>query len=131
MQFFKQLPHGSLLLRCPGTISNTIGIQPTFVANTDRVAVMWVTVSTDLLNRSSELNRSIPAHHIVIPDALPASLLVPQADVRSTAPLPRTDSRAMTNNKRNNPHFSGTYNPLTHDVAPNAVRIAARRLIRV
>lgn len=131
MQFFKQLPHGSLLLRRSGIIRNTIVIQPTFVTNPDRVVVVWVTVSTYLYNRSSKLNGSIPAHYIMIADAFPSPLLMPQVDVRSTAPLPRTDSRAMNHYKRNSSHFCGTYNPLTHDVAPNAVKIAARRLIRV
>ena len=55
MQFFKQLPHGSLLLRRSGIIRNTIVIQPTFVTNPDRVVVVWVTVSTYLYNRSSKL----------------------------------------------------------------------------
>ena len=77
MQFFKQLSQGSLLFQSSGIIRNIIGIQPSFVTNPDRVAVVWVTVSTDLFNRSSKLNCSISTHHIVIPDTLPASLLVP------------------------------------------------------
>lgn len=105
MQFFKQLPHDSLLFWCSGISRTAFSIQPSFVTNPDRVAVMWVAVSTDLLDRSSKLNGSIPAHHIVITDAFPAPLLVPQINVRSTAPLPRTDSRAMTNNKCDNSHF--------------------------
>ena len=35
MQFFKQLSQGSFLFRCSSIFRNTIGILPSFVANTD------------------------------------------------------------------------------------------------
>ena len=96
MQLFQQSAQRLLLFWCPGVRSLTRCIQPTFVANPDAMCVMSYNMRPNHFQRPTRLYRAIAPDYIMVPaPVLPTSGPVPSVDVLNTAPLPRTDSRAM------------------------------------
>ena len=85
---------------------------------------MSLAVRSHLFEPAPRFNSPVPADDEVIAYRLISLCPVPAVDVLSTAPLPRTDSRAMNDNECHGSH-------LTQLVAPNAVSTAARMLITV
>ena len=118
------LTQGFHLFRCARVRRTALRVKPAFVADADAVAVMSCTVGAHLVEPASRLYSSVPADDEMVANGLIALRPVPQVYVPGTAPLPRTDSRAMDDNKRYGSH-------LTQLVAPNAVSMAARMLITV
>ena len=70
-------------------------IESTLITDTDTVAVVHLAVRPHLPYGSARLYGAVPADDEMIADGLPSPGTVPPVDVRGTAPLPRTDSRAM------------------------------------
>ena len=68
-QRFKQLPHRRLL-RCRTRVGGlTADIEPSFVADADRVGIVVQAVSTHHPFRAAWLNRSVTTDHVVVADA--------------------------------------------------------------
>ena len=118
-----ELPQGTDLLRSPRIFGLSMRIQPTLIADADRMPIMPHDMGTHLREMTTSLDSAITSHDEVVADTLPALALVPIVDVFRRAPLSRPDSRAMNDDKSD----------LSHKqlVAPRAVRMAARMLISV
>ena len=96
MQLFQQSAQRLLLFRCPGVRSLTRCIQTTLIANPDAMCVMPNDMRPNHFQGPTRLYRAVAPYNIMVPaPVLPASGPVPSVDVLNTAPLPRTDSRAM------------------------------------
>ena len=96
MQLFQQSAQRLFLFRCPGVRCLTRSIQSTLIANPDAMCVMSYNMRPNHFQRPTPLYRAIAPDNIMVSaPVLPTSGPVPSVDVLNTAPLPRTDSRAM------------------------------------
>lgn len=100
VQLFQQLTHRSLLSLRAGVRRTSVDVEPTLVADADRVLVVVQTVGTHHFQRTSRLDASVTANDVVVATAvLPATLAMPAVDVRSRALLARTHCRAVDDDK--------------------------------
>ena len=77
VQLFEQRAHGSLLFSRSRVGGLTADVQPTLVADADRVGVVVHAVSADLPFRTPQLYRSVTTDDVVVTDALKLSVLMP------------------------------------------------------
>ena len=81
MEVFEQLSHGSLLFSRSRVGGLTADVEPTLVANTDRVLVVvlafYMTVRTNHRFRTARLNLSVTTDHVVVTDTVKSSVFMP------------------------------------------------------
>ena len=98
VQLFKEFSQRDFLLRRTGVSIFPKRVQSALVADTNRVFVMVYHMSPDHFQWTSQLDGPVSSDNEVIPDTvLKPSVTVPAVDILGTAPLPRSDSRAMNN----------------------------------
>ena len=106
MELFEQRAHGSLLCRCAGVGGLTADVQPTLIADADRVGVVVLAMGTDHPFRTAWLYRSVSSDHVVVADTeLPALLAMPRVYLSGRTCLVRPHRRTMDNN-----HGDGSHN---------------------
>jgi hypothetical protein len=98
VEIFEQLSHGSLLLSRAGVGGLTADVEPTLVADADRVGVVVHTVGADHPFRSSGLNCSVTTDHVVVTDAeVESPFAVPRIDLSCRTHLIGLHCRTMNN----------------------------------
>ena len=105
VEVFEESSHRSLLFRrsCIGGL--TSDVEPTLVADADRVAVVVHAVGTDHPFRSSWLDLSVTTDDVVVPDAeVESPLAVPTVDLSRRTHLVRPHRGTVNNNQRYSSH---------------------------
>ena len=105
VEIFEQLSHGSLLFSGTRVGGLTADVEPTLIADANRVGVMVLAVGTDHPFRPSGLDCSVTTDHVVVADAeVKTSLAMPCVDLRCRARLPGPHCRTVKDNQRNDSH---------------------------
>ena len=96
VEIFEQLSHGSLLFSRTRVGGLTADVEPTLIADANRVGVMVLAVGTDHVFRTSGLDRSVTTDHVVVADAeVESPLAVPSIDLSRRTHLVRPHCRTM------------------------------------
>ena len=94
------------LFRSTRVSGDTVLVQPTLVADADRIFVMPHTVGTDLPKRTTCIDRTVAGHPEMIADALPSLGLVVVVNFLDTVVLIGSETITMQHDHRNFPHKS-------------------------
>ena len=98
VQLFEQLSHRSLLFSCARIGGLTADVEPTLVADADRMGIMVQAVGTDHPFWAAWLNRSVTTDHVVVADAFVMSVFaMPLIDIFRRRCLVGPYSRTMYN----------------------------------
>jgi hypothetical protein len=98
VEIFEQLSHGSLLLSGTRVGGLTADVEPTLVADANRVGVVVHTVGTDHPFRPSGLDLSVTTDDVVVADAeVESPIAVPRIDLSRRRHLVRLHCRTMNN----------------------------------
>ena len=97
-QRFEQLPHAGLLFSRARVGGLTADVEPTLIADADRVGIMVQAVGTCEPFRTAWLNCSVTTDHVMVADAkFPAPLAMPGVDLSSRGSLVGLHCRTMNN----------------------------------
>ena len=106
MHALHQLPQGPHLLRRPGISSNTSCIQPTLIADANRMAVMPHDMGAHHFETSSSEDLPLSVHPEMVADTLPALRPVVVIDFLDRIVLIRSETVSMQHDHRNLPHIT-------------------------
>ena len=99
-----ELPQSTDLLRSPRIFGLSMRIQPTLIANPNRMAIMPHDMSPRLRNIPAVLDSAITPHIFMITDALPALLSMVGIDLGNGIMLVRHNPVAVNDNHINFTH---------------------------
>ena len=111
MQFFEQDAHGAFLRLGAGVGGLSADVQPTLVADANRVGVVVLAVGADDFLASAWLYLSVTTNHVVVADGFPTFRFVPVVDLLRRRSLVGPHCRTMNNNQSD----------LTHDCTKKVV----------
>ena len=98
VEIFEQLSHGSLLLSRTRVGGLTADVEPTLVADTDRVGIVVLAMGTNHPFRPSRLDRSVTTDHVVVADTeVESPFAVPRIDLSCRTHLVGLHCRTMNN----------------------------------
>ena len=104
MHPYHQITQRTNLLQCTRVSLDTVSIQPTLVADANRILVMPYDMSTDLPQRTTGIDGSIASHPEVVADTLPSLRLVVVVNLLDSVVLIGAKPVAMQHDHSNFSH---------------------------